>query len=36
MIPEPVKRLIAEHITSVEQLEILLLFRRRADRTWTG
>ena len=27
LIPERVRRLIAEHITSIEQLEILLLFR---------
>lgn len=31
-IPEDVKRLLREHILSVEQLEILLLLRARRDR----
>ncbi len=33
--PEDARRLLAHHITSVEQLEILLLLRRRADEAWT-
>jgi predicted transcriptional regulator len=34
-IPEGVRRLIAEHIHSVEQLEVLLLLRRTEGRSWT-
>lgn len=29
------RRLIADHIHSVEQLEVLLLLRREADREWS-
>ncbi len=35
-IPERVTRLIAEHIHSIEQLEVLLLARRTADRDWSA
>jgi hypothetical protein len=35
-LPEEVRRLISDHITSVEQLEILLLLRSRADIAWTA
>jgi predicted transcriptional regulator len=34
-VPEEAKRLLADHITSVEQLEILLLLRRRPEGVWT-
>ena len=33
-IPKHVERLIASYITSVEELEVLLLLRRHPDRTW--
>jgi hypothetical protein len=35
-IPEPVRRLVADHVKSVEQLEVLLLLRREAGRDWDG
>jgi len=35
-IPERVTRLIAEHIHSIEQLEVLLLARRGGQREWTA
>lgn len=35
-IPKSVERLIAQHIHSVEQLEVLLLLRRTADRDWSA
>ncbi|HVM16978.1 MAG TPA: hypothetical protein VM290_05315 [Gaiellaceae bacterium] len=35
-IPQSVERLVAEHIHSVEQLEVLLLLRRTAGRSWTA
>ncbi|PTL84455.1 hypothetical protein [Vitiosangium sp. GDMCC 1.1324] len=35
-LPEGVQRLIAEHIDSVEQLEILLLLARHPERTWNA
>lgn len=35
-IPEAVERLIAQHIDSVEQLEILLLLSRTSPRGWTA
>lgn len=35
-LPDDVKKLLAEHITSVEQLEILLLLRGRPDTDWTA
>lgn len=35
-IQEDVRKLIAEHIVSVEQLEVLLLLRSRPDETWTA
>ena len=35
MIPEPVRHLIAQHIDSVEQLEVLILLRMHRDRAWT-
>lgn len=34
-IPEEVRKLIAEHIVSVEQLEVLLLVRERSGESWT-
>jgi hypothetical protein len=34
-IPAAVRELIAQHITSVEQLEILLFLRERRDRAWS-
>jgi hypothetical protein len=33
-IPEEVRKLIAEHIVSVEQLEVLLLLRSRPQEDW--
>lgn len=33
-LPEQVRRLIAEHIDSVEQLEVLLLLWRESSRAW--
>jgi hypothetical protein len=35
-IPDDARRLLAQHINSVEQLEILLLLRRRPDESWTA
>ncbi len=35
MIAEPVRQLIARHIVSIEQLEILLLLREHRARSWT-
>ncbi len=35
-IPEDVRSFVFQHIASVEQLEILLLLRTRADRAWTA
>lgn len=35
-IPEAVRRLIADHVKSVEQLEVLLLLRANPDRDWNG
>jgi len=35
-LPEGVQRLIAEHIDSVEQLEILLLLHKDAARAWSA
>ncbi|WP_434386081.1 hypothetical protein [Melittangium boletus] len=35
-LPEGVRRFIAEHIESVEQLEILLLLFRHPERTWNA
>jgi hypothetical protein len=35
-IPETVKRVIAEHIDSVPELEAILLLRRTRDREWTA
>lgn len=35
-LPEEVRRLIAEHIVSVEQLEVLLLLRDGQQREWTA
>ncbi len=34
-VPEDARRLVASRITSVEQLEILLLLRRDPQRAWT-
>lgn len=34
-VPEDARRLLASRITSVEQLEILLLLRRDSTRAWT-
>lgn len=35
-IPDEVRAFIAEHIDSVEQVEVLLLLRRSGDREWTA
>ena len=35
-IPEPVRHFIAQHVESVEQLEVLLHLRAHADRAWTA
>jgi hypothetical protein len=35
-VPSTVKRFIASHIESVEQLEVLLLLRGAADKDWTA
>lgn len=35
-IPDDIRRLIAEHIHSVEQLEVLLLLKRHPAREWTA
>jgi hypothetical protein len=35
-LPEEVRRLIVDHIESVEQLEILLLLYQQRGRTWTA
>ena len=34
-LPQDAKRLIADHITSVEQLEILLLLHGQPDQQWS-
>jgi hypothetical protein len=36
MVGEAAGRILAEHIVSVEQLEILLLLREHRDRSWTA
>jgi hypothetical protein len=36
VIPQEVRDFISAHIASVEQLEVLLLLRREASRSWTG
>jgi predicted ArsR family transcriptional regulator len=35
-LPDDVQKLIAEHITSIEQLEILLLLRSQPNAEWTA
>ena len=35
-LPAPVKQLLARHIQSVEQLEVLLLLRSQPQRAWTA
>ncbi len=35
-IPEPVRRLIAGHLESVAQLDVLLLLRAAPDKWWTS
>jgi hypothetical protein len=35
VISDAVRRLIAAHIDSIEQLEVLLLLRERRERCWT-
>jgi hypothetical protein len=35
-LPEAVRRLIADHIDSVEQLEILLLLFQHPERSWSA
>jgi hypothetical protein len=35
-LPDKAKRLIADHIVSVEQLEILLLLHRQPESEWTA
>jgi hypothetical protein len=34
-VPDPVKRLVAERIDSVPELEAVLLLREHSDRDWT-
>jgi hypothetical protein len=34
-VPAPVRHFIASHIVSVAQLEVLLLLRAAADKSWT-
>jgi hypothetical protein len=36
VIPDDVQRFIAEHVHSVEQLEVLLLLHRDATRAWSA
>ena len=35
-LPPPVKQLLAQHIQSVEQLEVLLLLRSQPQRAWVA
>ena len=35
-VPAPVRGFIASHIVSVAQLEVLLLLRAAADKSWTS
>ena len=35
-IPGEVRKLVADHVKSVEQLELLLLLRRERGRDWDG
>lgn len=35
-IPEPVRRLLAEHIDSIEQIEVLMLLRAQPEREWSA
>lgn len=35
-LPNEVRQLVADHITSVEQLEILLLLRERPEEEWSA
>ena len=35
-LPQRVQRFLASHIDSIEKLEVLLLLRAQAARTWTG
>lgn len=35
-IPEPVRRFLAAHIDSIEQLEVLMLLRAHAARAWSA
>ncbi|MBF5046527.1 hypothetical protein FGE12_29190 [Aggregicoccus sp. 17bor-14] len=35
-LPQRVQRFITSHIDSIEKLEVLLLLRAQAARTWTG
>ncbi|MBA3273555.1 MAG: hypothetical protein H0T11_06760 [Chthoniobacterales bacterium] len=35
-LPAPVKQLLARHIQSVEQLEVLLLLHSQPQRSWTS
>jgi predicted ArsR family transcriptional regulator len=35
-LPEPVVRLIADHIDSVELIDVLLLLKRSPDRAWNA
>jgi hypothetical protein len=34
--PENIRRFLTDHINSVEQLEVLFLLRKAADREWTA
>lgn len=34
-LPDPVRRLIVDHIDSVSQLDVLMLLRSTPDRAWT-
>jgi hypothetical protein len=35
-IPKPVRQLIARHIDSVQQVEVLVLLRRDPEQAWTA
>lgn len=34
-VPEPVRRFLSTHVSSIEQLEVLLLLRSTPDREWS-
>ena len=35
-LPDEILRFIADHVETVDQLEVFLLLRRHADRSWTA